>query len=129
MRWSLLVCIALALAGAANPTEEPRSPEAQAKLDKWLDGRVAGEPRKCLQVRHITHPVSIDEYTLVFRDGPHVWLNQVRASFECGALGRQSAVSFEGRLGLVCSGDTMLFSNNGATGTCALGEFVPYDKP
>lgn len=129
MRRLLMVCIGLMLAGAADPTEPPRSPEAQAKLDKWLNGRVAGEPRKCLQVRHITHPVSIDEYTLVFRDGPHVWLNHVRASFECGALSRQSAVSFESRLGSVCSGDTMLFSNNGDRGACALGEFVPYDKP
>jgi hypothetical protein len=120
-------CVAvLTLAGASTPTH---SPEAQAKLDKLLSGRVAGQPQRCVKPEQATHPISIDQYTLVFRDGPRLWLNNVTGSFECEKLDPQNlylATSTDFR---VCNGDRVVFQNSATMGACELGDFVPYKKP
>ena len=85
-----------------TPVGPARSPEAQAKLDKWLTGRVAGERRSCLQVDKTGNPIAIDDNTLLFRDGPRIWRNDVKRSFECGTLNRQSTVVSESAADRLC---------------------------
>ena len=89
MRRMIGLVLACTLVGASSPDEPQRTAEAQAKLDKMLGGRVAGEAKRCLSVEHVVNPTSIDENTLVFRDGPRLYRNDVRGGFECGTLGRQ----------------------------------------
>jgi hypothetical protein len=128
MRTIAVVIAASFLVGASAPDTIARTPDAQAKLDKALSGRVAGEPRRCLFIRQVLHPIAIDDNTLIFRDGPRIWLNRVQASSDCEQLGPQSSVGFGSHMGYVCSGDPLQFSNGMERGVCVLGEFEPYTK-
>lgn len=130
MRWSLLVCIALILAGAADPTEPSRSPEAQAVLDKWLGGRIAGDRRSCVPDRVTYNPIGVDDHTVLFRDGPRIWRNDVRVGIGCANISRrQATIIAEHGVGRVCNGNRLEFSYNGNPSVCELGDFVLYKKP
>lgn len=128
MRLIAALLVAGALSGASVPDPQ-RSPEAQAKLDKMLEGRVADRPVTCLPVVHVLHPIAVDDQTLVFRDGPRIWVNNLRGSFQCGQLDKMSDVQFGSMANQVCAGDTMYFTSGMLQGACALGEFTPYRKP
>jgi hypothetical protein len=119
----------LTLMALDAPPESTRSPEAQAKLDKWLGGRIAGEHRSCLQVDKTGEPIGIDDNIVLFRDGPRIWRNDVKRSFDCGTLNRQSTIISESAADRLCNGDKLVFSNGATDGACELGDFVRYDKP
>jgi hypothetical protein len=57
MRQLLIACAALALTGAAQTAQITRTPEAQAKLDKWLAGRVPAEKQKCIPMHATLSPI------------------------------------------------------------------------
>jgi hypothetical protein len=124
----LVASVALMLIGAADSTEPPRTAEAQAKLDKWLGGRVAGETRKCVATSVVTNAIGIDDRTMLFRDGPRIWRNDLRASLECGKLGKQATIHTESAANRICSGQQLEFYDGGITGACVLGDFTPYTK-
>lgn len=127
MRVFVACVVALGLAGASSPTH---SPEAQAKLDKLLDGRVPGETRHCLAVEKTNSPIGIDDSTLLFRDGPRFWRTEISGSFNCGAIDKQSTIVTESGAHRLCAGDKLVFYQNGNPGgACYLGEFTPYEKP
>ena len=128
MRRLLVVCIGLILVGAADPAGGPRSPEAQAKLDKWLDGRVAGESRNCVQSSVVTNAIGIDDRTMLFRDGPRIWRTELRASLDCGKLGKQAYIHTESAANRVCNGQQLEFSDGGISGACVFGDFTPYTR-
>lgn len=129
MRVIAAFAIAGALSAASAPVDPQHSPEAEAKLDKMLEGRVAGPPVTCLPVIHVLHPIAVDDQTLVFRDGPRVWVNNLRGSFQCGQLDKMSDVQFGSMANQVCAGNTIYFTSGMLQGACALGEFTPYRKP
>jgi hypothetical protein len=118
----------LILIGAGQATEPPRLPEAQAKLDKWLGGREAGESRKCVNSSVLTNPIGIDDRTMLFRDGPRIWRTDLRASLHCGQLGKQAFIHTESAANRVCDGQQLEFSDGGVDGACVVGEFTPYTK-
>lgn len=128
MRRVGLVCAALILIAAGDSTEPQRSPDAQAKLDKWLEGRVAGETRTCVKTEVVTNAIGIDDRTMLFRDGPRIWRTELRASLQCGEVGKQSTIHTESAAGRICSGQQLEFSNGGTEGACELGQFTPYTK-
>ena len=116
------------LVGAAQSAEPPRSPEAQAKLDKWLEGRAPGESRKCVTANVVTSAIGIDDRTMLFRDGPRVWRTELRASLHCGELGRQAFIHTESSANRICNGQQLEFSDGGVDGACVLGDFTPWTK-
>lgn len=118
--------IALALAPASSPQH---SPEAQAKLDKELAGRVPGETKHCIPVEKTDHPIGIDDATILFRDGPRVWRSELSGSAQCGLIDRQSTIFTESGAKRLCAGDKLVFQTGGLSGACYLGEFTPYAKP
>ena len=128
MRIILAATAAVALVGATQSSEPARSPEAQAKFDKYLGGRVAVETRNCVKTEVLTSPIAIDDNTLIFRDGPRVWRNDLRATLECGRIGRQSFIHTESAAGRVCNGQQLEFEDAGFTGACVLGDFVRYER-
>ena len=129
MRVFLAVVMASSLLGASAPSSPVHSPEAQAKLDKILAGRVAGTPVHCLPLVDVLHPTAIDDQTLVFREGPRIWVNDLRGSLQCGQLDKMSDVAFESDVNRICGGNTLYFTSGSLEGACALGDFVPYAKP
>ena len=128
MRLILAATAAVVLIGATQSSEPPRTPEAQAKFDKYLGGRVASETRKCVKTEILTNPTAIDDNTLLFRDGPRVWRNDLRATLQCGRINKQSFIHTESAAGRICSGEQLEFEDAGFTGACVLGDFVRYDK-
>jgi hypothetical protein len=128
MRRVMIACIGLTLVGAADPGEQLRSPEAQAKMDKWLEGRVAGDTRKCVAASVVTNAIGIDDRTMLFRDGPRIWRNELRSSLECGKLGKQAFIHTESQANRICNGQQLEFSDGGISGACELGDFTPYTK-
>jgi hypothetical protein len=128
--WALAV--ALVLIGASPPQPVQRTTEAQAKLDKLLAGRVAGEPERCLKGYKTNNPVGIDDRTMLFRDGPRVWRNELVSGYRCSELGLNRMLVTVNKNIQLCQGDTtyIVDSKDGTgVGTCVLGAFVPYTKP
>jgi len=128
----LLLTIGIALTAADVPSSIPRTPEAQAKLDKHLAGRVAGEPTNCVKSGATISPIGIDDHTMLFKDGPRIWRNDLEAGFQCGDLGgRKSLVSRN--VGIrICRGETVNIvdmTDGSPVGGCILGQFVPYTRP
>ena len=135
MKVAIASVVALLLAGASTPSGPSHSPEAQAKLDKLLAGRVAGEEKACVPVDRTKNAIAIDESTIVFRDGPRVWLNNLKASNGCSMIGHPYAMETESHVRQICSGTTINVidlseaGGGAAVGACTLGDFVLYAKP
>lgn len=128
MRGPILIIFAAALLGASAPNVQTPTPEAQAKMDKWLSGRVAGETRKCVASRVVTNAIGIDDRVMLFRDGPRIWRTELRASLECGKLGKQATIHTESVANRICNGQQLEFRDGGITGACVFGDFTPYTK-
>ena len=132
MRKSWVMASALVLIGAAPAQESPRTEKAQAKLDKLLAGRVPGETKVCLKTAATNNPIAIDDRTMLFRDGPRLWRNELQAGYQCGDLGINKALMTVDRNIQICRGDKVQIVDmkNGYTvGGCVLGDFTLYTKP
>jgi hypothetical protein len=129
MRAILAIAIALGVTAATSPADGQHSPEAQAKLDTLLGGRVPGEARRCVGANVVTSPIGIDDRTLLFGDGPRIWRTELRASMECGKMSKQARIHTESAANRICSGQQLEFSDGGIQGACVFGDFVPYQKP
>lgn len=128
MRVIVACIIGFGLAAASAPAAQ-HSPEAQAKLDKLLAGRVPGETKHCLAVEKTNHPIGIDDSTILFRDGPRLWQSNLSGSFQCGQIDQQATIFTESSNNRLCAGDKLVFQSGSLSGACYLGEFTPYQKP
>lgn len=125
---------AAALASCATTsTPEPRSEKAQLELTRWLEGRVAGKAQVCLPTYRSQDMVIIDENTILFRDGSRrVWRTDLKGP--CNGLGQPGTALVTRQFGGtgLCSGEiAQVIDTNvgGFRGSCAFGEFVPYEGP
>jgi hypothetical protein len=113
---------------ATVPTQ--RSVQAQQKYDSLLAGKVAGPPTRCLPLFRTNDIVTIDENTILYRDGRTIYVNRTLGS--CYGLGRFNNTLVTRTFGSsLCHGDIarVVDPTTGVTaGSCALGDFVPY-KP
>lgn len=134
MRHLILLPALIALAGcAASAGDQPRSPQAQQQLDRYLAGKVAGSPQSCLATFRRDNMITVDERTILFRDGANrVYRNDPPGG--CNGLGRPGIAMVTRTFGTsqLCRGDIVHMTDltAGATvGTCSLGDFVPYTGP
>ena len=131
MRRLIVSGLALALLGAQTPQQPARSPQAQAYLDQWLQDRVAGETRRCLKSDKTVSPIGIDDRTLLFKDGPRIWRNDLQNGQGCSNLSGRRALTTYDRKVQVCSGDRMYvmdLQDGMQVGGCTLGAFTLYTK-
>jgi hypothetical protein len=131
MRAIPLLLMTAALVGCASAPPAPtRSAEGQAKLQQLTAGRVAGSPITCLPAYRTNDMTTIDDSTVVFKQGDRVYVNHLLG--ECYGLkgGFNTLVTRSGGAGL-CRGDisevTDVRTGTGM-GSCALGDFVPYTR-
>ena len=121
------------LAGAAAMVALPaqadqrRTPEQQ--LEHALQGRVAGEPVDCVNLRSIRGSQVINGTAILYDAGHTIYVNRPRAGAESlSNWATQVVEPFNSRL---CSIDTVrMIDRNGGMfrGTVFLGEFVPYRR-
>lgn len=123
-----LLAGAMAFAGVAAQAAPDRSPEA--KLAKALDGRVAGKPVTCLNLRDIRSTRIIDNTAILYETGGgKIYVNTPRSGASSLRDGRVMVTNTHSSQ--LCSIDTVKLYESGSrmqTGWVGLGEFVPYTK-
>jgi len=113
------------------PAEVTRSPKAQRELAEALAGRVPGKPVTCLPSYRSDHMQIIDDWTILFRDGRTIYVQNPRGG--CPGIGSRRNVLVTRLFGTnqLCSGDISHLvdpvSGIGG-GACVFSEFVPYTR-
>ncbi|GAB5351769.1 hypothetical protein [Qipengyuania sp. 483] len=129
-----LVLTAAAIGALAAPVaaqaEDPVAPtRGEAKLAKMLEGRVAGEPERCIPTIGSRSLTQIDDTALVYRSGDTIWVNYTRTpeaidNSDYLVIERFNSMS-------LCRTDqvrTVTRSGNFTSGVIFLDDFVPYRK-
>lgn len=131
---TLLIFPLIALAGGCAMNEmsargAEREARKQAALDTMLAGYQPGEPRSCVNSRDLRGPTAYGERTLVFREGRTIWVNETSGG--CDDAGRDALITRQFGPQL-CRGEiarTADLTSGFQSGSCSLGDFVPYRKP
>lgn len=120
------------LAGCTAYELPPRTPVEQARLDAVLAGLTPGQPQSCYPAYRRGDQVSVDDRTLLMREGRNrVWRSDLIGECNGLASGRYALVTRSSGSGL-CRGDIaeMADLQTGFTvGSCAIGDWVPYTAP
>jgi hypothetical protein len=124
--------VALLASCSTTPAQMSRTPEAQQELDKALAGRVPGAPLNCIPNYRSTDMQVIDEWTILFKDGRTVYVQNPRGGCPgIDSFGNVLVTRLHGTTQL-CSGDiNHLFDpvSGIGGGACVFSQFVPYTKP
>jgi hypothetical protein len=122
--------LATALALATASAEAAPRVSGEAKLAREIEGRVAGDPVRCLPFHRIHSSRIIDDTAIVYDAGSTLYVNRPRAGRE--SLDRWDTLVTRTFGSQLCSTDVVHLYDAGArmqTGIVFLGEFVPYRKP
>lgn len=115
---------AAALIAAPATASEKRDPEA--KLAKLLEGRVAGEPQKCIFLPSVRNSQVIDETAIVYRIGGTLWVNRPKGA---ESLDDDDILLTRTTGSQLCNIDTVELRDRSSrmfSGFVSLGDFVPY---
>ena len=134
MRTPIILSIGAALLAAALPAQAaaPSSltAKAEARLAKALDGRVAGKPVDCINLRDIRSSEIIDRTAILYRtNGNKLYVNRPRIGGS--SLDSDDILVTKTYSSQLCSLDTVRLldrSTQFQSGFVGLGEFVPYTK-
>ena len=102
----------------------------EARLDRVLEGRVAGKPVNCINLRDIQSSQIIDRTAIVYSVGSKLYVNRPRIG--ANSLDRDDILLTRTSTSQLCSIDTVRLIDRGGMfprGFVSLGEFVPYAKP
>jgi hypothetical protein len=124
-----LAAIAAVATTAPLAADEPVS-KGETKLAKMLEGRVAGEPTRCINTFGNGSLQIIDDTALVYRQGRTLWVNRTANprgldSDDYLVIRKFGSGSQLCRLDNVTTQDR---SGNFFTGVVFLEDFVPYRK-
>jgi hypothetical protein len=118
---------ALALTGSVAQAERQSGEEELAEL---LDGRVAGEPTRCISTWRNGNLSIIDNTAIVYRDGRTIYVNETRHP---QSLDWSDVLVIERTTGSqLCKLDRVTTIDRGGgffTGVVFLTDFVPYTLP
>lgn len=123
-----IVLAALASALLAGPAAAGERPSGDARLAKMLAGRVAGEPRNCINTFANRDQQVIDRTAVVYGRGNTIWVNVPRNADD---LDDRDAMVVRMHGSQLCRQDivtTVDTSTGMFTGTVLLGDFVPYTR-
>ena len=124
----IAVLAATVLTAPAVAEAKPRlSPEA--KLEKMLEGRVAGEPQDCIYLPSIRSTRVFDKTAIVYDAGRTLWVN--RPDNGASSLDDDDILVTRLHSSQLCSIDTVQLRDRSShfySGFVALGDFVPYRK-
>ena len=121
------IIAAAAIAAAPASAKEKLSPEA--RLDKMLEGRVAGEPQNCINLSSARSSTIIDGTAIVYRAGSTLWVNRPKGGAE--SLDDDDILVTKTTGSQLCSIDAVQLVDRTShfySGFVSLGEFVPYRR-
>ena len=123
-----------AIPATAQTAKADRAAAAQArydaKLSKALEGRVAGEPVRCIDMRSIRSSTIIDKTAIIYEVGNKLYLN--RPAGGASSLDSDDVLVTKTSSSQLCDIDIVRLidrTNHFPTGFVNLGKFVPYSKP
>lgn len=123
-----LIVPLLASCGAVPGGEPVRTERAQTRLTKALEGRVAGEPQRCISRFRRNDQQIIDRNTILYANGRTVYRNDPIGG--CGGLDPSRIVVTESVAGGdLCRGDTLRILDQvsgSVVGFCSFSDFIPY---
>ena len=129
---------AMVLAGAAlvascsTATAQPeRTARESAELAKALQGRTAGAPLRCIPNWRASNMQIVDDWTILFKDGRTVYVQNPRGGCPGIGNGRNTLVTRLWGTGQLCSGDISHLvdpSSGIGGGACVFSDFVPYTR-
>jgi hypothetical protein len=125
---TLLAGVALALTGATAASAGKLADRGEAKLARMLEGRVAGEPVKCINGLRNNRVQVIEEVGLVYDAGDTIYVSRPT---DPKALGRTDIVMTDQFGSQLCTHDvrrTVDRYQGYVTGPIFLQDFVPYTK-
>ena len=130
MRITSSILAAALLLGATPMLASERSTRAAAKLERALEGRVAGAPVDCIQLRSIRSSQIIDRTAILYEAGNGtIYVNRPEGG--ASSLDKWDILVTDTHSSRLCSIDVVRLYDSGArmpTGFVSLGEFVPYKK-
>ena len=124
-----LAALLLAISVLATPGEAAPRLKGEAALARAIEGRVAGEPVDCINLRNIRSTRVIDRTAIVYDAGSTIYVNRPRAGQQ--SLNGWDALltrTFSNRLCSIDVVHTLDATSRFQRGTVFLGEFVPYRK-
>ncbi|WP_428835746.1 hypothetical protein [Sphingomonas rustica] len=128
---TLGAALAATLCIAPGAFAQSRSAEAgEAKLVKMLEGREAGKPVSCINLRSTGQSTVIDGTAIVYRMGSTLYVNRPRSGAE--SLDDDDILVSRTISSQLCNLDVITLRDRTAgfqTGFVSLGDFVPYTKP
>ncbi len=124
-----LLLLALAATASAKEAQAPKLDEREAKdLAAALDGKVAGKPVPCVSSFRGDNLHAIGDHTLIYRVSKKVtYRNDLQGTCHGLRFGDTLVLKVFGDQ--YCRGDiahVVHFPTGTLSGTCALGDFVPY---
>lgn len=128
MRNTMTLMVGAVLLASAPAAAAPKlTPEA--KLAKAVEGRVAGEPVDCINLRNIRSSQIIDGTAIVYDAGHTVYVNRPRNG--ANSLDKWDTLVTKTHSSRLCRIDVVQLYDTSArmmTGLVFLDEFVPYRK-
>ena len=124
-----LIAILTSAALVAPIAAEAKRMEPEAKLAKLLEGRVAGEPQKCIYLPTVRSTHVIDKTAIVYDAGRTLWVN--RPDNGASSLDDDDVLVTRLHSSSLCSIDIVQLQDRTSwfySGFVGLGDFVPYRK-
>lgn len=103
--------------------------KGEAKLEKMLEGREAGEPSRCIRTLGSSGFTKIDGTALVYRQGRTLWVNRTRNPESIDDDDYLVIRKYGGSASQLCRLDNVTTRDrfgNFFTGVILLEDFVPY---
>jgi hypothetical protein len=128
-----LAVLPLAACATADTAPEPRLSERETReLERLLEGKTAGEPVSCVTSFDSSRLRSLGDNTLVYVvSKDEVYLNRLQGS--CSGISRgDTLVMNRMNSSQYCRGGiarSVNLPSGMTTGSCALGDFIPYRTP
>lgn len=114
---------------AAAPALADRPVDREAELARALEGRVAGEPVDCVDLRRVRSTRIINDTAILYDAGSTIYVNRPRAGAD--TLDRWDTMVTRLHSSRLCSIDTVRMvdaTTRTMRGIVFLGEFVPYRR-
>ena len=112
--------------------QETRSPKAQKQLADALAGLTPGPPVRCIRNYQTNQMRIIDDWTILFRDGSTIYVQNPRGGCPGLANGNRALITRQNVTNDLCDKDfnpMVDLVSRSPGGACIFGPFVPYTKP
>lgn len=122
------IIAAAAMAGMLATPAIAAKKDPETRLAEKLEGRVAGEPVRCIDMSRVSSSTIYDKTAIVFDAGSTLYVN--RPDSGENSLRRNDIMVTKTFSHQLCSVDTVEMRDSSGfwSGVVFLGEFVPYKK-